>query len=167
MNNKSSIIKSQSKIPDLWSGVQVTQINILSQNAAKLVFFSYPAETTKEELRKNNLFFQNKPNSQNEKMFVTKALTKDYENVRLRTSPKTNPNKPNSKPIQTQNKANFARNKPNQTQFKSKRGLPLPDFWGAKIPTGKLLRIPKPGTNFAAILFNIYLTFSCIRYKCL
>jgi hypothetical protein len=40
-----------------------------AQNAAKLVFFShqpektdYKLQTTKKELRKNNLFFQNKPN---------------------------------------------------------------------------------------------------------
>jgi hypothetical protein len=41
---------------------QVTQINIVAKNAAKTVFFSFPPETTKKELRKNNLFFQNKPN---------------------------------------------------------------------------------------------------------
>jgi len=40
-------------------------------------------------------------------MFVTKVLTKDYENVHLRTSPKTNPIKPNTNPIQTQFKANL------------------------------------------------------------
>jgi hypothetical protein len=45
---------------------------------------------------------QNKPNSQNEKMFVTKVSTKDYENETLGERPETNPNKPN----QTQFKPN-------------------------------------------------------------
>jgi len=48
---------------------QVAQFNIVSQNPAKLAFFSHQPEKTdyklrtmKKELRKNNLFFQNKPN---------------------------------------------------------------------------------------------------------
>jgi hypothetical protein len=48
---------------------QVAQFNILSQNDAKLVFFSHQPEKTdyklrtmKKELRKIYHFFQNKPN---------------------------------------------------------------------------------------------------------
>ena len=43
-------------------------------------------------------------------MFINYYLQKDCENVRLHRRRKTNPNKPNSKPIQTQtnpNKPNF------------------------------------------------------------
>jgi hypothetical protein len=74
------------------------------------------------------------------KMIVCSFTTKDYENLCLYRREK---NKANSNPIK-------ANSKPIQTQNKSKRGLPLPDCWGAQIPTGKLLGIPKPGTQFAA-----------------
>jgi uncharacterized protein YqgC (DUF456 family) len=42
------------------------------------------------------------------------------------------------------------KSEPNTNPIKpnSSRSLPLPDCWGAQIPTGKLLGIPKPGTNF-------------------
>jgi hypothetical protein len=102
MNNKSSIENSQSKIPDLWSGAQFTQINIVSQNTAKQFFFSYQPETTKKELRKINSFLQNKPNFRKSQMNVNKVLTRDYENARLQRRPKTNPIKPNTNPIQSQ-----------------------------------------------------------------
>jgi len=63
---------------------EVTQINILSQNTAKKFFFSYKAETaqksTKDYVRKINLFLQNKPNSQNaqnkRKLLFKKGLRK-------------------------------------------------------------------------------------------
>jgi hypothetical protein len=42
-NYEQQIVNRKSKIPDLWSGVHVTQINIVSQNAAKFFFFSYQA----------------------------------------------------------------------------------------------------------------------------
>ena len=96
---------------------QVTQINILSQNTVKQFFFSYQAKTRKKELRKNNSFFQNKPNSQNEKMLVAKVLTRNYENARLHSRPKTNPIKPNS----------------NRSR--------------AQVPAGKLPAIFEPGTQ--------------------
>jgi len=57
-------------------------------------------------LYKSALFWQNKPNLLNAKMNVNKVLTKDYENVHLLGRRK---NKPNSKPNQTQYKANFKR----------------------------------------------------------
>ena len=77
-----------------------------AQNAAKLVFFSHQPEKTdykqsrtKKELRKNNLFFQNKPNLPNARINVSKVLTKDYGNARLHGHPE---NKPKTNPIQTQ-----------------------------------------------------------------
>ncbi len=58
-----------------------------------------------------------KANFLNGKMNISYAITKNYENARLRGREKTKPNskpiKPNTKPIQTQYK-------PNQSQFKPK-----------------------------------------------
>jgi len=136
MNNKSSIENSQSKIPDLWSGAQFTQINIVSQNTAKQFFFSYQPETTKKELRKINSFLQNKPNSPKSQINVNKVLTRDYENVHLTPRPKTNPIKPNSKPISP------------KTKPISPETNPIKPNANSQIPTGKLQRISKPGTNF-------------------
>ena len=62
---------------------------------------------------------QNKPNFIKAQMNANKVLTRDYENETLGEHGK---NKPNSNPIRTRS--------------------------GAQIPTGKLLGIPKPGTNF-------------------
>ena len=60
---------------------------------------------------------QFKPNSQNEKMLVAKVLTRNYENARLHSRPKTNPIKPNS----------------NRSR--------------AQVPAGKLPAIFEPGTQ--------------------
>ena len=44
---------------------------------------------------------QNEPNLQDARMNVSKALTKDYENVHPHRRPKANPIKPNSMPKET------------------------------------------------------------------
>ena len=54
---------------------------------------------------------QNKPNFRKSQMNVNKALTKDYENVCLRRSGKTNP-------IQTQSNPISPKTNPKQSQFK-------------------------------------------------
>jgi len=70
---------------------------------------------------------QNKPNFPNAQILVNGVLTVDYVNIRLRSRRQ---NKANSKPIQSQFKANqtqfkpkYAENKPNskpiQTQFQT------------------------------------------------
>ena len=81
-------------------------------------------------------FIQNKPNSQNTQMNVSKVLTKDYENARLRRSPKTNPIKPNTNPISPKTNPIQTQSKPNSSRSE------------VEIPTGKLLGIFKPGTEF-------------------
>ena len=58
--------------------------------------------TTKKELRKINLFIQNKPNLPKAQMNASKVLEMDYGNIRLHRRPKTNPIQTQSKPIQTQ-----------------------------------------------------------------
>jgi hypothetical protein len=63
--------------------------------------------STKDYVRKNNLFMQNKANFQKVKFNVNQVLTTDYVQMDTWSSGK---NKPNSKPIQTQFK-------PNQSQF--------------------------------------------------
>jgi hypothetical protein len=50
-----------------------------------------------------------------------------------------------NKPNQTQFKPNFTQNKPNSSRSGA---CPYLIVWGAQIPTGKLLGILKPGTNF-------------------
>jgi len=57
------------------------------------------------ELRKINLFMQNKPKSQKSQMNVNKVFTKDYKKKTLgehrKNKPKTNPNKANFRPDST------------------------------------------------------------------
>ncbi len=52
--------------------------------------------STKDYVRKNNLFMQNEPKSRKVKLNVTKVLTKDYEQMDTwsirKNEPKTNPN---------------------------------------------------------------------------
>jgi len=82
--------------------------------------------STKDYVRKNNLFMQNEPNFQKVKFNVTKVLTTDYDQLDTwsirKNEPKTNPIqtqfKPNSNPIQTQLKPKQTQYKPKQTQFK-------------------------------------------------
>ena len=90
-------------------------------------------------------------------------------------------NKPNSNPISKMPKMNvsfcltrdYGKNSPGwltktnpiQTQFKSKRSLPLPDCCKAQIPTGKLLGIPKPGTNFKSGVFQRKLVHKAQEHK--
>ena len=78
----------------------------------------YKLRTMKKELRKINLFIQNKPNFKNDQINVNKVLERDYENVCLHRRPKTNPKQTQSNPIQSQLK-------PKQTQFKPKTN-PIP-----------------------------------------
>ena len=77
---------------------KVTQINIVSQNTGKQCFFSYQAETaqksTKDYVRKINLFMQNEPN-----LCGFWAVSGDCEEKR------------------TQNEPNQTQFKPKQTQF--------------------------------------------------
>jgi hypothetical protein len=57
-----------------------------------------------------HLFLQNEPNFPKSQMNVSNLLTADYDKMDTWSSgknePKTNPNEPNSKPIQTQYKPN-------------------------------------------------------------
>jgi len=80
-------------------------------------------------------------------MNVNKVLTMDYEN---KSNCKLCENKANTNPIQTQSKpikANSnpikANKMPKQTQYKANQSRSE-----AEIPTGELLGILKPGTNF-------------------
>jgi len=108
---------------------------------------------------------QNKPNFRKAEMNVSSILTKDYENVPLRrrreNKPNSNPikanktqNKPNFKPIQTQYKPNQSQSNPKQSQNEPKtkpkrtQNKPNQTRSEAEIPTGELLGILKPGTNF-------------------
>ena len=52
-------------------------------------------QPTKDYVRNYKLFIQNKPNFPKSQINVSKVLERDYENIRLRRRPKTNPIKPN------------------------------------------------------------------------
>jgi len=101
-------------------------------------------------------FYKTNPICKMPKMNVNKVLTKDYENVRLTLHPKNKPNqtqfKPKTNPILKMRKMNvnkvltrdYEENSPGwlrENKPNSNRSL-------AQIPTGKLLRIPKAGTQF-------------------
>jgi hypothetical protein len=58
----------------------------------------------------NHIFLQNKPNFRKSQVNVTEVLTTNYEQLDTWSIRK---NKPNTKPIQTQFKANQSQNKPN------------------------------------------------------
>jgi len=99
-----------------------------------------------------------KPNLRKAKMNVNSLITKDY---RKKDDFAVQKNKPNSKPISVKPKMNvnlyvtkdyenktvfrLEQNKPKQSQFQTRSEF-IPK--GAEIPTGELLGILKPGTNF-------------------
>ena len=73
--------------------------------------------STKDYVRKNKLFLQNKANFQKVKYDVTRVLTKDYDRMDTwsirKNKAKTNPNKAKTNPKQTQLKPKKYQNKPN------------------------------------------------------
>jgi len=97
---------------------EVTQIDIGSQNAAKLFFFSFPAETAEKIRNSDSLFYETNP------ILPTVALAKvgsttypvrDYENKHNWTLGK-------NKPKQTQFKPNLP-NAQNERKLCFKKGL--------------------------------------------
>ncbi|MGB2809888.1 MAG: hypothetical protein WBC22_19265 [Sedimentisphaerales bacterium] len=82
--------------------------------------------STKDYVRKNNLFMQNKANFKKVKLNVNKVLTRNYVRMDTWSIRKTKPiqsqYKANSKPIQTQSKPIQSQTNPIQTQFKGTEG---------------------------------------------
>jgi hypothetical protein len=62
-----------------------------------------PLTSTKDYVRKNNLFMQNEPNFRKVKLNVNKVLTKDYDQMDTwsirKNEPKTNPKRTQTNPI--------------------------------------------------------------------
>jgi len=99
-----------------------------------------------------------KPNLRKAKMNVNSLITKDY---RKKDDFAVKKNEPNTNPISEKPKMNvnlyviedyenetvfrLEQNKPKQSQFQTRSEF-IPK--GAEIPTGELLGILKPGTNF-------------------
>ena len=78
----------------------------------------YAIRSTKDYVRKNNLFMQNKAKFRKVKLNVNKVLTKDYDKMDTwSTREKQTQFKPNTKPIQTQSKPKQTQFKPKQSQF--------------------------------------------------
>ena len=73
----------------------------------------YGLSSTKDYVRKNNLFMQNKANFQKVKFDVTKVLTRGYVQMDTWSIGKTKPIKANSKPIKANSKPIKCQNKPN------------------------------------------------------
>ena len=90
----------------------------------------WPLTSTKEYVRKNKLFLQNKANFQKVKLNVNEVLTKDYEQMDTWSSGK---NKANSNPIQTQFKANT-----NPIQTQSNPILSRRSLWRSRISNVEL-----------------------------
>ena len=78
----------------------------------------WPLTSTKDYVRKNILFMQNKPNFRKVKLNVTKVLAKDYDQLDTWSIGK---NKAKTNPIQTQTNPIKANKTPKQTQFKPKQ----------------------------------------------
>jgi hypothetical protein len=79
---------------------------------------SYGISSTKEQVRKNKLFMQNKANFQKVKLNVTKVLTKDYDLMDTWSIRKTKPIQSQLKPIQSQLKPIQSQLKPILCQYK-------------------------------------------------
>jgi hypothetical protein len=80
----------------------------------------YGISSTKEQVRKNKLFMQNKANFQKVKLNITKVITRNYVQMDTWSIRKTKPIqsqlkpiKANSKPIQSQLKPILCQNKAN------------------------------------------------------
>ncbi len=69
--------------------------------------------STKDYVRKNNLFMQNKANFRKVKLNVNKVLTKDYDRMDTWSIRKTKPIQSQLKPIQSQLKPILCQNKAN------------------------------------------------------
>ncbi len=93
---------------------------------------SYGINSTKDYVRKNNLFMQNEPKFQKVKLNVNNVLTTDYDQLDTwsirKNEPKTNPNEPKTNPI----KANQSQLKPKQSQFKPNSNPNKPNFKSPK-----------------------------------
>ncbi|MHC4530459.1 MAG: hypothetical protein ACYSXD_02715 [Planctomycetota bacterium] len=74
--------------------------------------FVRPARPIDQNIQK----MQNKPNLRNTQMNTNFCLTTPYKNLRPSDDPKTNPNKPNSKPFLTPQRPPEAKINPIQTQ---------------------------------------------------
>jgi hypothetical protein len=74
--------------------------------------------STKDYVRKNNLFMQNKANFRKVKLNVNKVLTKDYDQMDTWSIRKTKPIQSQSKPIQSQSKPIQSQLKPIKCQNK-------------------------------------------------
>jgi len=121
--------------------------------------FTNDLRSTKDYVRKNNLFMQNKANFQKVKLNVNNVLTKGYEQMDTWSIRKTKPIqsqlkpiKANSNPIQTQFKANT---KPIQSQYKANSN-PIQTQCLSATPFGGLAHHQCVGTKAK----------KCIFYKC-
>ena len=110
--------------------------------------------STKDYVRKNNLFLKNKAKFKKSQMNVTGLLKRKYEQMDTWSISK---NKAKTKPIQSQFKA---KTKPIQTQYKANSNPIKPNFRGKKMCPGapKYLTISNMGDNFKkSIMFLLFL----------
>ncbi len=103
----------------------------------------------RESSTNSPLFMQNKANLPNAQMNVSAVKTMNYEQ---RTMNDANKNKPNTNPIQTQSKPIPQRD--TQYAIRDTRYKPNQSRSEAEIPTGELLGILRPGTNFKRQIYS-------------
>ncbi len=82
---------------------------------------SYGIHSTKDNVRKNILFMQNKANFRKVKLNVNKVLTMVYVQMDTWSIGKTKPIQSQSKPIKANSKPIKANKMPKQTQYKPKQ----------------------------------------------
>jgi hypothetical protein len=81
----------------------------------------YAIRSTKDYVRKNNLFMQNEPKFRKSQMNVTALLTRKYDQMDTwsirKNEPKTNPNEPKTNSNLAQKTTQRTQTNPKQTQF--------------------------------------------------
>jgi hypothetical protein len=79
--------------------------------------------STKDYVRKNNLFMQNEPKFRKSQINVTVLLTSKYAHLDTwsigKNEPKTNPNEPKTNPIKAKKTTQRTQTNPIQTQYKA------------------------------------------------
>jgi hypothetical protein len=131
--------------------------------------------STKDYVRKNNLFMQNKANFRKVKFNVNKVLTKAYDRMDTwsirKTKPiqtqfkaKTNPIKANSNPIQTQTKPNKPKLRNDKNLHENRRGRSPGHFFRI---VGMKLEILSFRVRFDILLEKCPRGVAELRYKTL
>ena len=141
---KSSLLEQSMPRTPSWPKTSVTSVISLAKNPfnQRNLRLIKDLRSTKDYVRKNNLFLQNEPNFRKSQMSVSYMITKVYVQMNTWSSgenePKTNPIKANSNSIQTQSPARIPQTTTDkaylvkETNVNVYKKQPKPNFFGAK-----------------------------------